>query len=616
MTSFSTSPVKPHRLSLSPPPKLFSYSQYAVFALSALLVFALFMYIGSDDEMVTRAQNSFRERQLRFAVLQGHPDAPETIFGPMPSDQLLSESNNKELDEDSPASGFPSNVEVTAAPQESDETEVLVQAPESSERVLQAPEPSAVEVTAAPVLSRDVEVASTQALDEIRLAPQYSKLEAEQYVKVLPLPEESEGEVASPNFSSQADQYCDGRRIYIYKLPAEFNVLIGKECEKWKFPFWSMCDDIFNDGFGLQMNLSADPVASQLLQPPSAWYKTDQFSLEVIFHHRLLTYPCYTEDPDQASMFYAPFYHALDLTRYLFNGDLAVRDHLTERFVAWLRNQRAWQLTQGKRHVLVLGRIIWDFFRTPPSTWGSSLLALPEMKNVTKLLIERIVSMDDTVAIPYPTNFHPSSNAELQLWQATVRNANRTQFVSFAGSDRGRNLTEMVRGALFNQCTRSSKCKQLICTQKLCGDNAQTIYKLALESVFCFQPAGDSFTRKGIFDTLLSGCIPVLFGPEQGVKQYLWHLKGNGSNYSVLLNGHAVTYDHYDVIAHLERIPKAEVERLQKNIVQLLPSLLYRNPTLTGEYTSKDAFDVAIDSALERFNLEDTRVVAGTGTTS
>jgi hypothetical protein len=52
---------------------------------------------------------------------------------------------------------------------------------------------------------------------------------------------------------------------------------------------------------------------------------------------------------------------------------------------------------------------------------------------------------------------------------------------------------------------------------------------------------------------------------------------------------------------HLSRIPQAKVKELQENIVQLLPRLLYRNPVLTGEYTSKDAVDVAIDGLLERF---------------
>ncbi|KAG0630056.1 hypothetical protein M758_1G151300 [Ceratodon purpureus] len=407
---------------------------------------------------------------------------------------------------------------------------------------------------------------------------------------------------------------CEGRRIFIYQLPTEFNDRIALDCQNYTFRDWSMCDDVRNDGLGNLMNLDAasDPAAP-LLQPSSAWYKTDQFSLEVIFHRRLLTHTCRTEDPAQASMFYLPFYHTLDVSRNLFNPDLTVRDHLTNRFVSWLRQQEPWQLHHGHRHVLTLGRIIWDFYRHPEyEPWGSSLLRQPELGNVTTLLIERCTYgmsvCDNAVAIPYPTNFHPASDAALRSWQTAVRNVKRTRFITFAGSARSgalHNMTGTVRGELFTQCAESPKCKHLLCTQELCADNVQTLYKLYSESVFCLQPAGDSPTRKGIFDTLLSGCIPVVFARNQTVEQYLWHLPGNGSNYSVQLDGEAVAFDHYDVMGHLERIPKEEVERLQESIVQLIPRLLIRNHKLEAEYTSKDAIDVAIESLFEWFERGD-----------
>ena len=35
-------------------------------------------------------------------------------------------------------------------------------------------------------------------------------------------------------------------------------------------------------------------------------------------------------------------------------------------------------------------------------------------------------------------------------------------------------------------------------------------WELYATSVFCFQPGGDSATRRGFFDSLLFGCIPVI----------------------------------------------------------------------------------------------------------
>lgn len=48
-------------------------------------------------------------------------------------------------------------------------------------------------------------------------------------------------------------------------------------------------------------------------------------------------------------------------------------------------------------------------------------------------------------------------------------------------------------------------------------------------SVFCLMPPGDTKTRRGIFDAILCGCIPVLFeypytrNPVHPMEQYHWH---------------------------------------------------------------------------------------------
>lgn len=41
------------------------------------------------------------------------------------------------------------------------------------------------------------------------------------------------------------------------------------------------------------------------------------------------------------------------------------------------------------------------------------------------------------------------------------------------------------------------------------------------KAIFCPAPPGDSITRKSIFDSLLAGCIPVIFA-KASISQYLW----------------------------------------------------------------------------------------------
>ena len=49
-----------------------------------------------------------------------------------------------------------------------------------------------------------------------------------------------------------------------------------------------------------------------------------------------------------------------------------------------------------------------------------------------------------------------------------------------------------------------------------------SIARLYWNSTFCLQPQGDAVSRKAIVDSLLLGCIPVLFHEGQA-QQWPWH---------------------------------------------------------------------------------------------
>lgn len=51
-------------------------------------------------------------------------------------------------------------------------------------------------------------------------------------------------------------------------------------------------------------------------------------------------------------------------------------------------------------------------------------------------------------------------------------------------------------------------------------DSSQTML-LFRTAVFCPAPTGDSVTRKSVFDSLVAGCIPVLFS-RASLSQYMW----------------------------------------------------------------------------------------------
>ncbi|CAM6020391.1 unnamed protein product [Sphagnum balticum] len=424
------------------------------------------------------------------------------------------------------------------------------------------------------------------------------------------------------------EQSCTGRYIYIYDLPPDFNQLLVENCGN--VPAWGdMCENLSNHGLGAQIELPENDSLAEILLPKDAWFHTDQFNLEVMFHERLKRYPCLTVDPKKAAMFYIPFYPALDLTRNLLSPSMNLRDRLSERLVGWLQGNRNWRRLRGQKHFLIFGRIVWDFVRREDSvnTWGNVLLSLPELKNVTKLLIERgHTHIDETgeadskmIAIPYPTSFHPSTDLEIQNWQNTVRHSKRDLLVSFAGSSRNKNMSGEVRGVLLDACETSEQCTLIRCTHQTCVRTPQTITELSLRSVFCLQPSGDSPTRKGIFDCMLAGCIPVFFDPLTAYEQYEWHLPADGNTYSVYIDGDDVIQKRVDVMQHLALQFSAEkIESLRETIItQILPGLVYRKPAATtaaaaeaasssssSSSSQPDAFDIIIQKLLVRFRPE------------
>jgi hypothetical protein len=109
----------------------------------------------------------------------------------------------------------------------------------------------------------------------------------------------------------------------------------------------------------------------------------------------------------------------MDAALTLFSPRLQERDRLAQRLAGWLSGSPVWtRFGARRRHFVVLGRTTWDFARSPGSGsgWGTSFSSLPDFARLSKLLIERNAWRPDELAVPYPTSFHPSSDADVELW--------------------------------------------------------------------------------------------------------------------------------------------------------------------------------------------------------
>ncbi|KAG6526524.1 hypothetical protein ZIOFF_016514 [Zingiber officinale] len=103
----------------------------------------------------------------------------------------------------------------------------------------------------------------------------------------------------------------------------------------------------------------------------------------------------------------------------------------------------------------------------------------------------------------------------------------------------------------------------------------EVVVGLFMESEFCLQPLGYSPTRKSVFDSLVAGCIPVIFNPFMAYYQYPWHLPEDHQRWSVFIYEEEVRQGKVDVVERLRRVPAEEREEMRRYIVhQIMPGLV------------------------------------------
>ncbi|XP_004496651.1 xyloglucan galactosyltransferase XLT2 [Cicer arietinum] len=392
------------------------------------------------------------------------------------------------------------------------------------------------------------------------------------------------------------DDQCVSGRVFVYDLPKFFNQEILDNCDNLN-PWSSRCDALSNDGFG-ESATGLDGIIPENLLP--AWYWTDQFVSEIIFHNRILNHKCRTMEPESATAFYIPFYAGLAVGKYLWmNSTAKYRDRHCEMMLRWLGDQPHYKKSNGWDHFITMGRITWDFRRSKDEDWGSSCIYKPGIRNITRLLIERNPWDYFDIGIPYPTGFHPNSYSDITRWQSFVRERRRNALFCFAGAPR-RAFQNDFRAILLSQCRDSDgSCRAVDCAGSKCSNGTSAITKTFLDSDFCLQPRGDSFTRRSIFDCMVAGSIPVFFWRRTAYLQYEFFLPDKPDSYSVYIDRNAVK-NGTSVKSVLESYTKEEVRKMREKVIEYIPRMIYAKDN-KGIDGMKDAFDFALEGVFARF---------------
>ena len=334
-------------------------------------------------------------------------------------------------------------------------------------------------------------------------------------------------------------------RVHVLDLPAHFNTALLHFAEKQ----W---------GWGV---LEHGPYGAPLPPPlPVGWHNTSDLALEPLLHRRAAMW--HEPNPQAAAVVFAPYYAGLAL-RLLGSAAAAV---LEQELLERLGNSTAWTGAAPGRRLLALSVVANEFAQ---QDWGSRLLLRPELAGVVVATIEarpgcnlvgaiggnyggrQIPSMPSRracwgeegvlqtaatlVGVPYPPrSWHrePALSLARELRCGDGADGSGEDEGIVGGEARRPKLAAYIGSTLHSQVTfyplRHALAIQCDADGARCAGgefaSAERLLAVYAEADFCVQPPGDTATRRGIFDALSAGCVPVLLFREQLLGQYPHHL--------------------------------------------------------------------------------------------
>ncbi|RYH32498.1 hypothetical protein EON65_00535 [archaeon] len=218
-------------------------------------------------------------------------------------------------------------------------------------------------------------------------------------------------------------------------------------------------------------------------------------------------------------------------------------------------------------------------------------------------------------AAPYPSSFHWHEGIKVLPWIVTPEATSRRTILSlFIGSVKTSNPnSNLLRRTLYAQCQNDQDC-QWHTTAHACNGVVNSTSQMLLfrNAKYCPAPPGDSVTRKSIFDSLIAGCVPVIFA-KASMSQYLWFFsKQELDEVAVFIPKQNIMEQQANFLELLREISPEELLRKQKAIERIAPTLQYAvvpayvHPEKGDIWTPPidDAVEVIISKMLDRKTIE------------
>lgn len=345
-------------------------------------------------------------------------------------------------------------------------------------------------------------------------------------------------------------------------------------------------------------------------------FNTWHFSIFNAMFNRLKHSSRRTFDPSKASLFIIPY--DLSLDGYLNAescGNRVARKRCSPGFVGDVRTAIEklpyFRRHEGRDHVL-----LWSLHEYHDIPWGGcDQLIKSFCVNCVLTCYWMNYSTPDHryISIPFPSAYHYWDGIRRLPWQQSIPNQ-RNMTILYVGSVQTITpLNTKIRRAVSQQCEKNKECHWKRIFHRTTDDRVKNFIVYYRQAIFCLNPPGDDSARRGIFDSLLSGCIPVIFDYAGLYNQYPWHLNEQiALDVSVYIPGKQVVAGKLDVMQILLAIRPDVIEKKQRAIEVLASSLQYAIPpfhlllndsdTTPWEPPKPDAVSRALGGMFDRVN--------------
>lgn len=349
----------------------------------------------------------------------------------------------------------------------------------------------------------------------------------------------------------------------------------------------------YNGGFGEKFQMGLANTSYEL-------YKTGQFSLDVILYYKFKQYSGRVLDVREADFIYAPFFFQ-PLLKF---GSMKNCQWLKKLIIP--SNQSSLSITQITMNSVVLPKFLQELWaelqklpikkqtvlvtmsRTAGNNYRQSFLRPAFQKYLRNFMYIGIENWEGrykrVLMVPYPTVFHLPYKMRPQvafkerktlIFYGSPR-LRATQRERYTHPQPFRTDSTQLRYGILDALLSSSNVTIVVLSH---GNFSITRAYMAMEqSIFCIHPPGDSPTRRGFYDSILLGCIPVVFS-KKAYSPFGW----NSKSLAIHL---AEDLLPSDVVPALLSVAKGKIRTIQNKILHTMQALQYS----LSQDESQDAF--------------------------